>query len=137
MALAFAFNLMLLLGVILYFLSDDNYRQLLVWSADQFLDSELVIDGDFSISIGQEVELTAETVRLKAKDGSYDLSVGKLNVEQRFGSYLWTGTLWINHLNMEDLRGEIRETGNGEEFDWQALSLPFVVIEEIELNNLS
>ena len=34
----------------------------------------------------------------------YDLSVGKLNVGQRFGSYLWTGTLWINHLNLEDLR---------------------------------
>jgi uncharacterized protein involved in outer membrane biogenesis len=137
MVLAIGFNLMLLLGVGIYLLNDDDYRRVAIWSADYFLDSRLEIDGDFSLRIGHQVELTAETVRLKANDGSYDLSVGKLNVGQRFGSYLWTGTLWINHLNLENLRGEIRETGNGGEFDWQAFSLPFVVIEEIQLSNMS
>jgi uncharacterized protein involved in outer membrane biogenesis len=135
--LGFGLNLLLLLGVGIYLLNDDDYRRVAIWSADYFLDSELEIDGNFSLRIGREVELTAETVRLKANDGSYDLSAGKLNVEQRFGSYLWTGTLWINHLNLEDLRGEIKDTGNGEEFDWQAFTLPFVVIEEIQLSNLS
>ena len=137
LVLAVGLNLLLLLGVGIYLLNDDDYRRVAIWSADYFLDSELEIDGNFSIRIGHEVELTAEKVRLKARDGSYDLSAGKLNVEQRFGSYLWTGTLWINHLNLEDLRGEIKDTGNGEEFDWQAFTLPFVVIEEIQLSNLS
>ena len=137
MVLAFGLNMLLLLGVGIYLLNDDDYRRAVIWSADYFLDSRLEIDGAFSIRIGQEVELTAESVRLTANDGSYALSAGKLNVEQRFGSYLWTDTLWINHLNLEDLHGEIRETGNGEEFDWQAFSLPFVVIEEIQLSNLS
>ena len=137
MVLAFGLNLVLLAGVGLYLLNDDDYREILIWSADYFLDGRLDIDGAFSVRIGHEVELTAEGVRLKAYDGSYDLSVARLNVEQRFGSYLTTGTLWINHLNMEDLQGDIRDTGDEEEFDWQAFSLPFVVIEEIQLRNLS
>ena len=135
--LAFGLNLMLLAGVGLYLLNDDDYRKIAIWSADYFLDGRLEIDGAFSVRIGHEVELTAEGLHLKSYDGSYDLSVGRLNVEQRFGSYLTTGTLWINHLNMEDLQGDIRESGNGEEFDWQAFSLPFVVIEETQLRNLS
>jgi hypothetical protein len=137
MMLAFGLNLVLLTGVGLYLLNDDDYRKILIWSADYFLDGRLEIDGAFSVSIGHQVELTAEAVRLKAYDGSYDLSLARLNVEQRFGSYLSTGTLWINHLNMEDLHGEIRETGSGEEFDWQDFTLPFLVIEEIQLRNLS
>jgi len=137
MVFAFGLNLVLLAGIGLYLLNDDDYREILIWSADYFLDGRLEIDGAFSVRIGHEVELTAESVRFKAYDGSYDLSVARLNVEQRFGSYLTTGTLWINHLNMEDVRGDIRESGNGGDFDWQAFSLPFVVIEEIQLRNLS
>jgi hypothetical protein len=68
--LAVAFNLVLLLGAGLYLMDDDDYRRLLVWSADEFLDSQLEIDGAFSVRIGNEVELTAEKVRLKARDGS-------------------------------------------------------------------
>ncbi len=111
MVLAFGFNLLLLLGAGLYFLNDDDYRHVLIWSADYFLDSQLEIDGEFSVKFGREVELRAETVRLKANDGSYDLSLGKLNLEQRFASYISTGTFWINSLSMEDLRAEIKETG--------------------------
>jgi uncharacterized protein involved in outer membrane biogenesis len=137
MVLAFGFNLLLLLGASLYSLNDNDYRHALIWSADYFLDSQLEIDGAFSVSIGNEVEVNAEAVRLKANDGSYELSVGKLNVEQRFGSYLSTGTLWINHLGMDDLRAEIVETGTGQDFDWQTYALPFVVVEEIQLRKLS
>jgi hypothetical protein len=139
MVLAFGFNLLLLLGASLYFLNDDDYRHVLIWSADYFLDSQLEIDGAFSVRFGREVELNAETVRLKANDGSYDLSLGKLNLEQRFASYVSTGTFWINSLSMEDLSAEIKETEAepGKEFDWQTFSLPFVVIEEIQLRNLS
>lgn len=135
--LAVAFNLVLLLGAGLYLMDDDDYRRLLVWSADEFLDSQLEIDGAFSVRIGNEVELTAEKVRLKARDGSYDLSAGKLNIEQRFGSYLWTGRLWINHLRMDDVTGEIIETAAAQEFNWGDFSVPFLVIEEVQLNRLS
>lgn len=134
---AVIFNLLLLLGLALYLLDDDDYRHALIWSADYFLDSQLEIDGAFSLSVGHEVELKAETVRLKANDGSYDLSVGKLDVEQRFGSYLITGKMWFNHVRVEDLSGEIKETGAGDEFDWKDFSLPFLVIEEVQLRKLS
>jgi|GEM_PF-1122369 len=137
MVLAFGFNLLLLLGAGLYFMNDNDYRHVLIWSADYFLDSQLEIDGAFSVKFGREVELRAEIVRLKANDSSYDLSLGKLKLEQRFASYLSTGTFWINSLNIEDLHAEIVETGGGEDFDWQTFSLPFVVIEKIQLRNLS
>ena len=139
MVLAFGLNLLVVVGAGIYFLNDDDYRHILIWSVDYFLDSTLEIDGNFSVNFGNEVELSAETVRLKARDGSYDLSLGKLHVEQRFASYLGTGTFWINSLSMEDLHVEIKETEAepGQEFDWQTFSLPFVVIEEIQLRNLS
>jgi len=139
MVLAFGLNLLVVAGAGLYFSNDEDYRQLLIWSVDHFLDSQLEIDGDFSIKFERVVELRAENVRLKARDGSYDLSLGKLQVEQRFASYLGTGTFWINSLGMEDLRAEVKETESepGQEFDWQTFSLPFVVIEDIQLRNLS
>ncbi|UCH41448.1 MAG: AsmA family protein [Gammaproteobacteria bacterium] len=137
MLLAFGLNLVLMLGVGLNLMNDDNYRRILIWSADHILDSRLEIDGAFSFRLGHEVQLKAETVRLKANDGSYDLSVGKLDVEQRLSSYLTTGKLWFNHLRMEGLSGEIKETGAGDEFDWKDLSLPFLVIEEVQIRDLS
>ena len=73
-ALGLGLNLLLLLGVGIYLLNDDDYRRVAIWTADYFLDSELEIDGNFSLRIGREIELTAETVRLKANDGSYDQS---------------------------------------------------------------
>jgi hypothetical protein len=108
---AVIFNLLLLLGLAFYLLDDDDYRQVLIWSADYFLDSQLEIEGAFSLNVDQIVELRAETIRLQANDGSYDLSIGKLDLQQRFGSYLMTGKLWFNHLHVEDLRGEVKETG--------------------------
>ena len=137
MVLAFGLNLALILGVGLHLVSDDNYRRVLIWSADHLLDSQLEIEGAFAFRLGREVELGAEKVRLKANDGSYDLSIDKLDVEQRFGSYLTSGKLWFNHLRMEGLSGEIKETGADDEFDWKDLSLPFLVIEEVQIRDLS
>ena len=130
-------NLLLLLGTFLYFMDDDDYRHVLIWSADYFLDSQLEIDGAFTVRFDREFELAAEKVRLKANDGSYDLSLGKLNIEQRLGSYLSEGRLWINSLSMEDLHGEMTATETEQDFDWQEFSLPVVVVEEVHLRNLS
>jgi uncharacterized protein involved in outer membrane biogenesis len=118
-------------------MDDDDYRHVLIWSADYFLDSQLEIDGSFSIKFAREVELNAEKLRLKANDGSYDLSLGKLYLQQRFTSYLGTGTFWINKLSADDLRVEITATQSNEEFDWQKLSVVPVVIEETRLRSLS
>lgn len=130
-------NLLLLLGLALSLFDDDDYRQALIWSADYFLDSRLEIGGAFSLSIGREVRLRAENVRLSANDDSYDLSLGQLDMEQRLGSYIATGKLWFNHLHARDLSGEIRETRKQDEFDWEDYSLPALVIEELQLRELS
>jgi len=134
---AVLFNLLLLLGVVLYLLDDDDYRHVLIWSADYFLDSRLEIDGSFSIKFAPEVELNAETLRLRANDGSYDVSLDKLYLQQRFTSYLSTGTFWINKLSADDLRVEITATPSAGEIDWQQLSIPSVVIEETRIAKLA
>ena len=90
--LAMPLNLLLLLGLALYLMDDNDYRRVLVWSADYFLDSQLEIDGSFSIKFAREVELNAEKLRLKANDGSYQLAIGKFYLQQRFTSYLRTDT---------------------------------------------
>ena len=131
------FNLLLMLGAALYLLDDDDYRHVLVWSADYFLDSRLQIDGSFSIKFAAEVELNAEKLRLQANDGSYDLSLEKLYLQQRFTSYLGTGTFWINKLSADNLQVEIIASQSDEEFDWQQLSVLPVVIEETRIANLS
>jgi hypothetical protein len=134
---AVLFNLLLLLGVVLYLLDDDDYRHMLIWSADYFLDSRLEIDGSFSIKFAPEVELNAETLRLRANDGSYDLSLDKLYLQQRFTSYLRTGTFWINKLSADDLQVEITAKPSAGEFDWRQLTLPSVVIEETRIARLT
>jgi len=134
---AVLFNLLLLLGVALYFLDDDDYRHALIWSADYFLDSRLAIDGSFSIEFAPVIDLNAEKVSLQANDGSYDLSLDKLYLQQRFTSYLSTGTFWINKLIVGDLRVDVTATSSDEEFDWQQLSVVPVVIEETRIGKLS
>jgi uncharacterized protein involved in outer membrane biogenesis len=134
---AIPFNLLLLVGLALYLMDDDDYRDVLIWSADYFLDSRLEIDGSFSIKFAQEVELNAEKVHLKANDGSYQLALGNFYLQQRFTSYLRTGTFWINKISADDLQVEITATQSNEEFDWQQLSVVPVVIEETRVRNLS
>ena len=130
---------------VLLLLNDDDYRDIIIWSVDTFTDSQLEVNGAFSISFGEEVVLSAEEVHLKADDNSYGLLIGKLNAQHRFGSYLKTGVFWFNDLTLADVRLNIIETESGqqddqdddEEYWWDGFSFPQVRIEKAQLNNLS
>ena len=130
-------SLLSILGGALYLLDDDGYRHVLIWSADYFLDSQLEIEGAFSIRFAREVELNAEKLHLKANDGSYDLSLDGFYLQQRFTSYLRSGSFWINKLSVDSLQAEITATPSEEAFDWRQLSIPPVVIEETRIGRLS
>jgi hypothetical protein len=125
----------LLVGGALLYLDDGHYRRLLVFGADHFLDASLKINGDFSFRLGKEITLAAEAVRLTAHDGSYSATIGEFSGKQRLGSYLMTGTFWINSLVLSDVQVDIKQTDESA-FDLHGLSLPPVVIQEAQLHNL-
>jgi len=127
--------LVLVVGGALLFMDDDNYRDLLVFGTDYFLDTHLEINGDFSFTPGREITLVAESVRLTANDGSYTATIGEFRGRQRLGSYLMTGTFWINSLVLSDVQLHVKP-GNSPAFSMHDLSLPPVVIEQAQLKNL-
>ena len=96
--------LALLIGGALLLLDDGHYRRLLAFGADQFLDVNLEINGDFSFALGKEITVAADSVRLAAHDGSYSATIGAFRGNQRLGSYLMTGTFWINSLVLSDVQ---------------------------------
>jgi hypothetical protein len=138
--LALALGVGLLIGGALLYLDDEDYRLLLIWEADQFLDAQLEINGPFSLTLGRNLLLNAGDVRLTANDGSYTFEAGEIDLSQRLGSWLMTGTFWTNHLRLADVQLHLIQ---GEEpdlrpedlrpEDWR---LPPVFIQEARLDNL-
>ena len=100
-------GLLVIFTVLLSVLDDDDYRVALIWGVDRFLDSTLDIKGPFTISFGKELELEVKKVHFKANDGSYELSIGDFSGRQKLGSYLMTGTWWINDLTFTDVYVDI------------------------------
>jgi len=134
---AFLVALLLMCCAVLYLMSDDDYRAALIWSADFFYETELEIDGTFAIDFGRKTQLNAEEIRLKASDGSYVLSLGEVHIEQNVEAYIETGTLWISSLRLTDLSVEVLESESEKEIDWRDFSIPSVVMEKVEFNNVS
>lgn len=133
--LGLVLGIAVLIGGALVYLDDEDYRRLLIREADRFLDARLEINGPFSLTLGRDLLLIAGDVRLSANDGSYTFEAGEIDLSQRLGSWLMTGTLWINHLVLSDgqlyLRpGEAREVRPE---DWR---LPPVIIQQARLENL-
>ena len=125
---------LLLAGAVL-FLEEADYKRLLVWGAERFLDSQLVIEGPIRIDISRDLSLASGDILLKANDDSYRLSVGKFNASFRLGSYLQTGTFWFNNLELTDVNLEVAETA-GDDFILEDLYIPPVVIGQAHFNNL-
>jgi hypothetical protein len=124
-----------LIGVALVYLDDEDYRRLLIRETDRFLDARLEINGPFSLALGRDLSLIAGDVRLSANDGSYTFEAGEVDLSQRLGSWLMTGTLWINHLFLSD--GQLYlKPGEATELRPEDWRLPPVVIQQARLENL-
>lgn len=128
--------LILLAGIALAVLDSGDLKRVLVWGADRYLDASLQINGEFSLSLGRETTLVAEQVLLKAHNGSYSVTAGSIRIGQRLGSYLRTGTLWINSLQLVDIRTTVQEQQAAPLLDLGSVKLPPVVIEQATLRNL-
>ncbi len=120
---------LILFSAVLIF-SESDYKRLLGWSAERFLNSQLLIEAPIEVDISKNLSLSSGDILLTANDDSYRLSLGKLHINFRLGSYLKTGTFWFNNLELEDVNLEVVETA-GNDF-----SIPPVVIEHADFNNV-
>ena len=130
-------GLVVLLSALLLLLDDDAYRDALIWSADTFIDARLEIKDNFSLDLGRNILLSADTVQLRAKDGSYKLDIGSFDGSLRFGDYIKTGTFWINSLALADVRLEIIGTDDAQQDETWQLYVPPIVVETVQMENLS
>jgi uncharacterized protein involved in outer membrane biogenesis len=119
-----------------FVLDNEDYRSVLVWAADRFLDASLEIKGPFELSLGRETSLTAGDVSLQANDGSYSLAVGKFQTRIRLESLLG-GIYWIKSLDLADVHLEAKQAADDSGVDFQGISIPAFVIEQARLNNFN
>ncbi|MGB5441469.1 MAG: hypothetical protein WBN57_02400, partial [Gammaproteobacteria bacterium] len=61
--------MVLLVAALLIVLDETHYQRVLVWSADHFLDSELLIPGTLSVAYSEGVVLSTQAFQLAAHDG--------------------------------------------------------------------
>ena len=90
-----------LIGVLVFF-DNTAYSRAAVWVADTFLDSDLRIDGELTIHLGETLELNVGDVQLDARDDSYHFSSKTLKTAIQLRPLL-SGTVWINELQVNQL----------------------------------
>ena len=66
-----------LIGVVVFF-DNATYSHAAAWVADTFFDSDLHIDGELTLHLGETLELNVGDVRLDARDDSYHFSAKTL-----------------------------------------------------------
>jgi len=130
--LSIVLTLAVIIGGLVVVLDEADYRDALVWAADRYLDVRLEISGPLSFRLARETTLGADNIRLQANDGSYTLTVDQLLIRQRLGSYLRTGTFWINKLILSGVQLNV-QAGEADTREFHLEELPPVIIEEARL----
>ncbi len=120
------------------FLDETHYKNLLIWAAKNYLNSELQIHGPFELEFSENTKLTTNDISLNSYDNDTKITIGKLLINFRLSSYIDTGVFWFNELVLEDVNflqvESIQE--NDEEFDFESISLPPVVINNATFKNI-
>jgi uncharacterized protein involved in outer membrane biogenesis len=126
-------GLALTVAALLVVFDETDYRRALVWSADHFLDSELLVSGPLSVRYSDGLQLSAEAFQLAAHDGSYSLETNALNLRFQLAS-VFSGPLWIDDLVLGDFILKINESEDnpgGVDF-----SIPPVIVARAQVNSL-
>lgn len=125
--------MLLLLAGTLLVLDDADYKRILEWASDTFLDSDLEIAGPFSLRFSDGIHVKADDVRLHAHDGSFSIATRQFSTAFRVIS-LMSGALEIQDLALTDTRLRIDETDTDSA---AGLSLPPVVVARAHFKNLT
>jgi len=126
----------LLLAGALLILDDADYKRILVWASDTFLDSELEITGPFSISLADGIHVSAGDVRLQAHDGAYLITTQQFSTAFRVISIM-SGSFIIHDLTLTDTRLRINEPETGNTAKAADFSLPPLVVARAHFKNLT
>ncbi|HYQ70684.1 MAG TPA: hypothetical protein VET88_02020, partial [Gammaproteobacteria bacterium] len=116
-------------------LDDTDYKRILVWATDTFLDSELEIAGPFTITLSDGVHVSAGDVRLQAHDGAYTLTTQAFSTYFRVVS-VFSGTLVIHDLVLTDASLRIDEAATVDNSGPADFSIPPVVVARAHFKNL-
>jgi len=119
---------------VLVIFDDSGYKRAAVWVADTFLDSELRIDGNLTLHLGDELTLTVSDIRLDARDNSYHFSTKTLSVSLRLRPLL-SGTVWLSALQANQLLLKVNENATPvtDTFDSR---LPPIIIADANFQDL-
>lgn len=123
-------GLVLTVAALLVVFDETDYQRALAWSADRYLDSELVFQGPLSVRYSEGVLLSAEAFQIHAHDDSYSLETNALNLNFQLAS-VFSGALWINSLSVGDFILKVNESEDDIDF-----SIPPVVIARAQVNSL-
>jgi len=127
-------TVLLIIGALI-FLDGDHYKQPLAWVAETFFDSELTISGPLRVHVSTGLQLHAEGVQFKPHDDSYFLKADTLNTDIRLKDAVF-GTLWIRDLAVTGFYLKVNESDSDDKFDWKNFTLPPVVVERTNFDNL-
>ena len=114
-----------LVGVVVFF-DNATYSRAAVWVADTFFDSDLRIDGELTLHLGETLELTVGDVRLDARDDSYHFSSNSLKTAIQLRPLL-SGTLWLNELQVNQLFLKVNESTTQSSGSFDPRLLPVVI----------
>ena len=92
-------------------LDDADYKRILEWATDTFLDSELEITGPFSVTLSNGVHVSAGDIRLQAHDGTYALTTQAFSTRFRVISVL-SGAFIIDDLVLTDASLKLNESAD-------------------------
>ena len=114
-----------LVGVVVFF-DNATYSHAAVWVADTFLDSDLRIDGELTLHLGETLELNVSDIRLDARDDSYHFSSKTLKTAMQLRPLL-SGTVWLNELQADQLFLRINESTTQSSDTFDPRLLPVVI----------
>jgi len=126
-------GLVLTVAALLIAFDDADYQRAFVWSADYFLDSDLVFSGPLSVRYSDGVLVSAEAFQMHAHDDSYSLETKALNLHFHLVS-VFSGALWIDNLTLGDLILKLNESEDDP--GTAGFSIPPVVIARAQVNSL-
>ncbi len=125
-----------MLAIALLVLKDSHYQKILVWSAEHFLDSQLIVGSPIEVDVTRNLLFRSRDLQLIANDDSYRLSIANLHINFQLGSYLRTGTFLFNHLDLEGVRVDIKEMASDEFDSIDEFEIPPVAFSNLSVNKL-
>ena len=130
-------GLSLIIFSAIFILGESHYKQIMIWAAEQYLDSELIIEGPVKIDVYSNFILEAGNLNLIAHDGSYQLTTSSMQINLRVGPYLRKGNFWFNNINFDNAQLNLFEINNEVPKKYNDVAVPTIIVERANINNFT